>query len=582
MPNDPTTQALIRVEDAGNNAIVDESDAVFTIEQADPRLTAPNGGQHLSAGRTFDIEWDDGYFVATVVVIEYSVDSGATWNTISTGTTNDGSYTWTIPNNPSTQALVRVSEFNNSAVFDISDADFNMYKHIHLTAPAAGASVNGCESINISWRAGSTSESYKIEYSSDGGSTWTTINNSWASTSTHPTYSWNLPNITSSQLRFRVSDANNGSKVDESGDITIGQSQYLTLSEPNGGELLIAGASFQIDYLTSGPVNNVSLQYNTNNGTGSWTNITTSTNGGSYNWTVPNIDADSVVVRVRDASNTCITATSPAFEIRSEITVTAANGGESWKAVVPVLTNNSTDVRISDGSTATVQDGYRFMDSGGTGNYTISGYGSDQITLYPAVDGAKVQVDFTQFHLFYHYYSYYNTDLHTLTIYNGPSTSSSTIGSYTQTTSPGTVTSTHSTGALTFRITSNGTGSDPGWLGDITLVGGNPVPTEQITWNTTGSSGSYDLSYSTDNGGNWKEITNGYTTNTGIYEWMVPNDPSTQALIRVEDAGNNSIVDQSDAVFSLSKPILRCCRQMVEKSGLANPPTTLPGAMACL
>jgi hypothetical protein len=57
------------------------------------------------------------------VIIEYSTDGGASYSVIAASTPNDGSYTWTVPNTPSTTCLVRVSETAGS-LSDTSNATF--------------------------------------------------------------------------------------------------------------------------------------------------------------------------------------------------------------------------------------------------------------------------------------------------------------------------------------------------------------------------------------------------------------------------------------------------------------------------
>src|SRR5690606_2246512 len=113
VPNNPTTQALFRVIDASNGQILDVSDAVFTINKAVPKLFTPNGGEKALAGLTEEITWEEGLFVSSTVRLDYSINNGSSWNVITTGTNNDGAYTWTVPDNPSEEALIRVSEFGN-------------------------------------------------------------------------------------------------------------------------------------------------------------------------------------------------------------------------------------------------------------------------------------------------------------------------------------------------------------------------------------------------------------------------------------------------------------------------------------
>ena len=101
-----------------------------------------------------------------------------------------------------------------------------------------------------------------------------------------------------------------------------------------------------------------------------------------------------------------------------------------------------------------------FYDSGGpNANY---GNGQDYIlTFYPGSEDAKVCVDFQSFEI--------ESNWDFLYIYDGTSTSATLIGtSYTGTNSPGTVTATNASGALTFRFTSDSSVNKPGWVATVT------------------------------------------------------------------------------------------------------------------
>ena len=102
-----------------------------------------------------------------------------------------------------------------------------------------------------------------------------------------------------------------------------------------------------------------------------------------------------------------------------------------------------------------------FYDSGGPN----SNYGNkltQTMTFYPASEGAKVSVAFSEF----------NTELECdfLFIYNGASTSATQIGKYSGTMSPGTVTATNASGALTFKFTSDRYTTRPGWAATVSCV----------------------------------------------------------------------------------------------------------------
>lgn len=72
---------------------------------------------------------------------------------------------------------------------------------------------------------------------------------------------------------------------------------------------------------------------------------------------------------------------------------------------------------------------------------------------------------------------------------------------------------------------------------------------QTITWSSSGTSGTVDIEYSTDNGATWLSQESNVTDN-GSYPWTVPDAPSTTCLVKVSDL-DGSPVDQSDAVFAI-------------------------------
>ncbi len=98
---------------------------VITVNDTFIEINSPSGGEVWQVGEQYDISWDS--FGITDVRIEYSIDNGATWQVIpATFPASSGSYTWTIPNEPSGECLVKISDAADLSVFDISDNVFTI------------------------------------------------------------------------------------------------------------------------------------------------------------------------------------------------------------------------------------------------------------------------------------------------------------------------------------------------------------------------------------------------------------------------------------------------------------------------
>jgi len=183
------------------------------------RLTKPNGGETLVAGRPYTIEWvaPDPEGVLTGVEIAYSANGGSSWQMITAGAPNSFSYVWNVPPGiDSTRVLVNVSvtyiEWSILAE-DISDGFCTIIpdpsiETVTLEDPnpdePRGQIIGGGESHTIRWSiTGSVSEisTFKIHLSIDNGSTWANILNA---TNTATTKAWTAPLIDTEEARIRI------------------------------------------------------------------------------------------------------------------------------------------------------------------------------------------------------------------------------------------------------------------------------------------------------------------------------------------------------------------------------------------
>tara|TARA_B100000809_G_scaffold247024_1_gene275606 strand:- start:11921 stop:14608 length:2688 start_codon:yes stop_codon:yes gene_type:complete len=89
---------------------------------------------------------------------------------------------------------------------------------------------------------------------------------------------------------------------------------------------------------------------------------------------------------------------------------------------------------------------------------------------------------------------------------------------------------------------------------EVTLtypIGGegiSPGTAETIRWDSYGTSGSFELEYSTNNGGAWNSITTNIVSSRRFYNWSVPSTVSGEVLVRVT---RGALSSTSNAVFSI-------------------------------
>jgi len=132
IPDDVSDMVKVRITSIDDPAVDDESDEYFSIVPAWIEVTTPNGDEIWIITGEYDIEWDTSDGI-TDVRIDYSTDSGATYpNVITASTENDGVFEWTIPDDPTETAKVRIqtvtgptAEDESDDVFTITDASDN-------------------------------------------------------------------------------------------------------------------------------------------------------------------------------------------------------------------------------------------------------------------------------------------------------------------------------------------------------------------------------------------------------------------------------------------------------------------------
>ncbi|PIE75941.1 hypothetical protein CSA17_04865 [bacterium DOLJORAL78_65_58] len=131
-----------------NGAQIDEAritvDVPGSNEAPQVALTDPNGGGILPAGVPTTITYTatdpDSGPQALSIALDYSTDSGASWTNITTGQSNTGSYSWTVPNVTTSTARVRVRATDGAAeVADVSDADFSITQNSNANTLSLGS-----------------------------------------------------------------------------------------------------------------------------------------------------------------------------------------------------------------------------------------------------------------------------------------------------------------------------------------------------------------------------------------------------------------------------------------------------------
>ncbi len=593
IPNTLSSNCLVRISDIDNVTNIDSSDAKFTI-QSTPSIviTRPNGGESFETGAQELITWTSNN--VTTVKLEYSIDNGAKWNLIKSAQPSTGSYLWSVPNLSSNQCKIRITDENNSNVFDLSDNKFTIIPRIVLTNPNGGNQIYVGSNFNITWTSTNVAN-VDLYYSVDNGTNWTQINTSTINAAAG-TYTWmNIPNNPSSYCLIRISDSSAPGILDIS-DNVFSIINKIKLISPNGNESWQSGSSQKIEWQSTS-VTNVSLAYSTNNGI-SWTSIATSVSAttGFYNWTIPTITSNQIKVRVSDSVNPNVFDISDLFFTISSIDLKTPNGSENYtigsmqtitwasNLISKIKLEYSIDnglnwILIEDNvtssgiyywqvpNTSSTQCRVRISETGNPSTYDIStnvfsivetpavkiiypnggesiGVGKTEVIKWSSNNVSNVKLEYS---------------INAGTSWTTIATSSASTGNYNWT-----VPNINST-LCKIRVSDT---ARPG-LSDvsdsvftitsapnlkITSPNGNEVwragTMQSILWTSTNVDG-VNLEYSINNGVSWKTIKNNVPS-TGVYIWHVPSEASYQCRVRVSDVSNAEIMDAGDVQFTIA------------------------------
>ena len=119
VPNTISSACLVRLTSTTDQQVSDISDSVFEIDiQPSLTLKSPNGGERWQTETIQQITWES--INVDNIIIESSNDNGESWIIISSREeAANETYDWTVPNNISSQCLVRITDVSNSEINDV-------------------------------------------------------------------------------------------------------------------------------------------------------------------------------------------------------------------------------------------------------------------------------------------------------------------------------------------------------------------------------------------------------------------------------------------------------------------------------
>jgi len=342
-------------------------------------LVSPNGGQYFAGGSSQTISWTatDNNPGDVTITVQETVNAGALWTTIAPASTSyaQGAKSYTgawVDAVDSTACKVRIKAQDvagNECSYVLSASYFtiiNIAPTVAVTAPNGGETWYGGDSQNITFNMNSpysSTLSYLIQMSTDGGGTWSdNITASWVTGQTigDKTYSWTVSHIRDTQCRIQVLARDLAGKIgndSSNANFTIADdtAPTVTVTAPATGVNWYAGSSQTIAWTASDLVagNLTYALYYSTDGT-SYTQIVGA--GGSdtqgnktYAWTVATPAATSATCKIKVTAVDAATSPNTGTGYSGTFTITPLDGGPTVAVTAP-----NTAVSWTGGSTQSI------------------------------------------------------------------------------------------------------------------------------------------------------------------------------------------------------------------------------------
>ena len=282
-------------------------------------LLSPNGGEAWVYGTMREVSWV-GDSLSSMLRLEFSPDGGNTWGYFAEvpSAPDGGIFPVFAPNYNSTNALLRITDFSNPSVTNISDAPFTVtVPAINIYQPATGSVVFANTLTYVNWIVYAPGISQlNAEISTDNGLTYIPVAQNLNALMGY-TYLV-LADTPAETAILKLYNAQDPSEFCLSTPFTISQVPVYTLTSPSGGEIVNVYNPLTISWTVENSYSdNCDLEFSTDNGeTWAFLNNATSTgNSGSYVWTTPNLNSEECVIRIRDIYAFTSMDTSAAFTI---------------------------------------------------------------------------------------------------------------------------------------------------------------------------------------------------------------------------------------------------------------------------
>lgn len=279
-------------------------------------VTSPTGASSWETGYSYYIYWDSTGSISNVKIELYK--GGSLTTTISSSTTNDGVYYWTVPysiTNYGTDYRIRITSTSDPGIYDYSSYfEIVVTPTLTVTAPTSSSSWEPSSSHYIYWTWTGSISSVVIELYKGINLAFTVS----PSTTNDGSFYWAIPPSTNTgtDYRIKIISSSDAGVYDYSSYFSI-EYASITVTSPTMDSIWETDSYLYLSWTSTGSISNVIIELYQGDSYVTTISATTS-NDGNQIWRIPasSVAGTNYRVKITSSSDADIYGYSAYFEIK--------------------------------------------------------------------------------------------------------------------------------------------------------------------------------------------------------------------------------------------------------------------------
>lgn len=504
-------------------------------------LTSPDGGPTWPSGSKQMIRWT--YSNLNNIKIDYSFDNAQTWQSVTSSIpASAGVFEWTVPETPSANCFIRITDLEDPAVYSINTQPFTIPPPQIEWIPLLHANeLKGKTVAAIRWKATSINK-VNISYAINGGP-WVVVSNNVPAD--RGFFHWQVPDQDANAVKIRIQSATDNLVTVESDAYAITKmatpapgkyrggsydghnfssnaAKTLTILSPVLNDTFNVGVDTVIKWKTALHLSFVKISFSPDSGA-TWTDINTvQASTLSYKWKVPASTSANCLIRMTDDEG--FSVLSSVFAIR----------GRSIALKQPVAPKTNV---------------------GGVYPVKWDQVGVDKVNLYYSTDGSTAWQSIAQNQEGTKGYYFWKAPANLNSAYIKV-VAADNAALFSQSIAPVLIQQ------LVFNAMKYRGGSYDGADMRSSMSGYIKVKdpakgaslskgsVRDITWESMGIA-KVNIYFSSDSGTTWTNVVTNHPNNVMKYSWQIPDQVTNKGRIKITDAENENVAAFSDSTFRI-------------------------------